>query len=342
MTKDSNSRSEYWQDAMDKRKLVLQFLSHIWVVLIGIAAGIIIGVVSYLGYHAITDQISYQGYSEFYLDFATDEKGDAYQWYNGYTWTGLMSAEPIVSNTMANAQSESIDVARIEADTLAEIKSDIRVLRVTFTDVDENICADLQSATEKSLVALGSTVKEFNSIEVIKTVAPTRVLADDRMLQAIELGAIAGLIISLIIMWFVYILDERIMTLMDLSGLGVPVLGARLKSSDEKLAVFMNKLADGNMNSALSELAGGVVEADGIYHLNLGEISKTLDDQALDQMLEAQAVVLDIPYKAVSKSFVRLVIDSMHTREIPVVGLTITEADNRFYKAYYSFGRVES
>jgi len=329
MMSGTRNKTEYWQDNIDKRKMAIQFVNHIWMVIIGILAGIIIGAVSYLIYHAIADQVSYQGYSEFYLDFATDEKGDAYQWYNGYTWTGLMSAEPIVSNTLAELDGTGVDVTRIEQDTVAEIKSDIRVLRVTFTDSDAELCQKLQTATEKSLVTLGSSVKEFNSIELIKSVAPERVRIDNRMFQAIELGAIAGLIISLIVMWFAYILDDSVMTIADLESLGEPIIGVKMKRNGDAISRLMSSMYQTSIPES-------------VYRLDMSRIGENTDDKLIDEASQAAVVILDIPYRKASKSLCRLVIYSLRDRQVTIAGMCITDADNNFYRAYYSLDKKKN
>lgn len=342
MISENKRKIEFWEEQVDKRKMTLCFISHLWIILVGFVAGVLLGFLSYSLYHLITDKTNYQGYSEFYLDFATDEKGDAYQWYNGYTWTGLMSAEPIVTYTLDALKDTDVDASFIEKSTVAEIKSDIRVLRVTFTDSSEELCGKLQTATENALIKLGDSVKEFNSIALIKTAKPERVYVDDRHIQAMELGGIVGLVIAIFVVWIGYILDDRVRTLSDLTGVGAPALGVVLKKSDDKLSDFFQRLYSDNVSSQLKNLSTGSETAK-IYNFDISKVSEGLDVQAMEVILaeamKSDCIKIDIPYGKISKSFCKLMIDTIRDRGGNILGLCIIDGDNRFYKAYYALNK---
>jgi len=283
--------------------------------------------------------VQYRAYSEFYLDFAADETGEVYQYYNGYTWNDLMTTDLIAAETLSALEGKA-DIAKLEADTLAEIKSDIRVLKVTITDSDATLCADIQAATEKSLVKLGQNAKEFNDISVIKTVTPERIYADNRLLQAIELGAIIGCVISIIFMWFAFILRDCVYTPTDIYGLDTEVLGVSFANGNDKIAAALNALLASNESEAVKKLQEKV-NPDSVYRLNAAEF---LDADKLNTLLDTiknnKAVIVEIPYRKVRKSVLILILDTLKKQDVEVVGCIITEADNRFYKVYYGLNGI--
>lgn len=328
MARGCEKETEYWMSGIDTRKLAIQFCKHIWIVLVGIVAGIVAGIIAYFAYHALADKVVYQAYSQYYLDFAADESGEVYQYYNGYTWNDLMTTDLIAANTLAELSGTDITINTLENDTRAEVLSDIRVLKVTITDNSKEICEQIQKATEKSLVMLGATQKEFNDISVIKSVAPERIYADNRLLQAIELGGIIGLLLSLIFMGFMYILDDRIMVPSDLSNCLLPVLGVNLKNSDEKLAITLNRFC---------EINKGIVGSDE-GNCSLVNIQALIDDteNTLDKIAEA-SVILEIPYGKVHVSALNMCLNTLKIKGVDIKGCVISEGSNSFYRSYLIF-----
>ncbi|MCR5595147.1 MAG: hypothetical protein K6G12_04820 [Lachnospiraceae bacterium] len=303
--RDQCGKDAYWTYRPDTRKMAILFVRNLWKVIIGMAAGAVVCALGYFAYHAIFDGTIYSGYSRFYIDFTIDEDGNAaYDYYNGYTWNDLMTTDLIAGYTLDNVQDKSIDIVKLEEDTRADILSDIRVLKVTFTDSDEAVCADIQQATEKAVVSLGEDAKEFDKISLIKSVAPSRVYTDDRIKQAILLGLLAGLIISLIVMRFKYILDDTIMLPSDIRDMGIKLLGVNLKEEDPELAK--------KLNSLINTESTGAEDKDG-----------------------KEPVTIEIPYKGMTRSALRYELDRYEENGVPVKGAYINGADNAFYKIYY-------
>ena len=318
-------RTTYWSAHTDQRKLALFALRDLWKVIAGIVCGAAAGVLIYFVYHAIADGTVYTAYSQFYLDFAFDEAGEAYDYYNGYTWNDLMTTDPIADLTLQNLGSE-FDVSRLEQDTRADILSDIRVLKVSFTESDERSCTDVQNATEKALMTFGENAKEFTQISVIKSVKPTLQVADNRILQAIILGAIAGFVISLIALWFMYILDDKITVPSDMDGLDIPVRGVKTAASDEKLEARLNAVFSGSESAQDEDMT----------HIDASAYQDP--DAGLEGILSASgSVVIDVPYRRVTRTMLKLMRDRLTASGVDVAGCMITDADASFLRKYYSF-----
>ena len=327
-TVDERQRDRYWRGRVDSRRLMLVMLRNIWKLIPGIIAGGILGAVIWMGYHAIADGTEYRAYSEFYLDFAMMDNGAAYDYYNGYTWNDLMTTDKIAAHTLENLNGKT-DVAGLERITVAEILSDIRVLRVTFTDSDESLCADVQSATEQALVTFGQEAREFEQISVIKTVTPERVIADNRILQAILLGVIIGALVTLAVMNYKYLLDDRIMVPSDISGLDIRLLGIETKDHDEKLESRLNAYMSSGITSGDEDGSPDPVCIDASAYQNT--------DAELPPVTAGKAVVISVPYRRVTRCALALLADRLTDEGYDIAGVKVTDADSRFYRAYYAF-----
>lgn len=343
LTVNDAERDRYWRRPVDTRRQMLVFARNIWKLIPAVVAGGILGALIWMGYHALADGTTYRAYSEFYLDFAMTDNGEAYDYYNGYTWNDLMTTDRIAGHTLENLNGET-DIAGLERATLAEILSDIRVLRVTFTDSDEALCGDIQRATEQALVTFGEEAREFEQISVIKTVTPERMVADDRILQAVMLGAIIGLLIALAVMNFRYLLDDTVMVPSDLSDLGLDLLGITTSDHDEKLESRLNAYltadgvkGDGSPSDGVKG-DGSLSDASaGTDHVYLDASQYQTIDAALPEAGKGASIIISIPYRRVSRSAVALLADRLTAGGHEVAGVRITDADSRFYRAYYAF-----
>ncbi len=209
---------KYGNEGMDIKKLLIFLLRRFYIVALAAAAGALIGGGLYILHNvALAGNREYQAQSKAYLDFAPDETGEAYQYYNGYTWNDLMSTDLILDRTMSYLP-DGYSEEEVVSATLAEIISDVRLLTVTITTPDMERTAQILEATDKALVELGEKEKEFTGIEIIKETEPKLLVADDRLLQAVLVGTVLALAFALIGMALFYVLDDRIYVPMDLRG----------------------------------------------------------------------------------------------------------------------------
>lgn len=334
---ENRTKDIYWKTRMNKRKLALNILSRLWIVIAGAAAGVLLGVLAYEIWHAATDGERYKAYSEYYLDFAIDPTGEAYDYYNAYTWNDLMTTDPIAQKTLtfltADGTFENMfgtpDVRYLEQVTTADVLSDIRVLSVTINENDETKCAMVQSATEKALETFGSEVKEFDKISVIKSVKPERIYADTRTLQAAELGAIIGALIAMAAVWFLIVLDDRIFFPVDLEAFHPAAVGVS----------FSGEASDMNERFELPASVGGVspeemLVTDAGAYADLKNASadpgkKTESDKA------GKKILINVPYGKVRISLLNVLIDRITSEGGDVAAIRITDADPKAYRRMY-------
>ena len=89
------TEKEWMQEGVDLKLTALLYRRKIGLSLICALAGALLGGGLYFLTHVVYGPgREYEAVSKLYLTFAEDDDGDAYQYYNGYTWNDLMGTEP--------------------------------------------------------------------------------------------------------------------------------------------------------------------------------------------------------------------------------------------------------
>ena len=312
----------YADEGMDMKKLVLCFISKIWLVLLAAAAGAVLGGVIYAVSHIVPEaEREYRAMSKVYLDFAADETGDVYQAYNGYTWNDLMATDPILDVTMGYLP-EDYTREEVMAATKAEILSDLRLLTITVTTHDRDRCNAILQAADQSLTERGNTAKEFKQIEVIQTTEAKPVVADSRMVQAVLVGLVAAVVVMLLGLMLYYVLDDRIVVASDLKKvtdlpfIGYAGAGERLGSEYDDNFAYLQK-----QTGTLSILT---VTQD-----------ETITQEKWQELCSSDGVIIVADYGRVHAAFLAYIIEQLQTRQCRLAGTAIGGADEKFLRRYY-------
>ena len=321
----------YADEGMDLKKYMLCLLRRLPLLLCAVAGGALLGLIVYTIVRTVPEsEREYQAFAKVQLDFAADETGEVYQAYNGYTWNDLMATDPIMNLTLGNLSS---DYAReeVEAALRAEILSDIRILTVTVTTNAASRTDEILGAAVQALESYGTQAKEFLQITTIQTTQAKLVVADSRMAQAVLVGALLGLILSLFGISLYYVMDDRILVagdvrkVTDVSFIGYASGMETLKQDYEKNLSYLQK--------KWGEIF--VCEA---------KKEHPFTEEMFQKMREADGVVLSLPFGGVQAAFVSYMIEQLKTQECELRGVAIREADAKFLRRYYgnAFGREKS
>ena len=321
---------KYGNEGMDLKKLCILLLHRFWIVVLAAVIGAGLGAGVYLLHHVVqSSNREYQAQSKVYLDFAPDETGEVYQHYNGYTWNDLMSTNLIIDTTMSYLP-EDYTVEEVSEATLAEILSDVRLLTITITTSDAERTAKILDATDRALVEMGQREQEFIDIEIIKETEPKLLVADNRLVQAVLVGLVIGLVFMFIALALGYVLDDRIYVPGDLKCVTtLPFVGFSFKDVKvEKLVQILQDDLEKNqayLTNKFGELA-------------TLEISKKNDitEQELANTRKADGVLLVIPYGKLDRSSLAYRIEQLSLQECKLAGIIIKDADMRFMKWYYN------
>lgn len=312
----------YADAGMDMKKLILCFIGKIWIVCLAAVMGAAIGGVIYTVSHVVPEsEREYRAMSKVYLDFATDETGEIYQEYNGYTWNDLMATDPILDGTMAHLP-DDYTREEVMAATKAEILSDLRLLTITITTHEQDRCDAILQATGQSLTERGDAAKEFTKIEVIQTTDAMLVAADARTLQAALVGLAIAVILLLLGMMFYYVLDDRILVASDLrqvtdvSFIGYAKAGDRLNGEYESSLAY------------LKEQTGTV----GVLTVKQDD---AITQEQWQELCASDGVVIVVNYGKVHAVYLAYVMEQLKNRGCRLVGVAIGDADEKFLRKYY-------
>lgn len=226
----SRLRLQSWQG----RALWLRLRSRLWILpLLAVLGALLAGGIYYLVTCVFADAREYQEVSKLYIDFAYDETGTVYDYYNGATWTDLLTAEPRLSDAIAEAIPD-ISMEEVKNSVKAEILSDIRLMTVTVTNADRERTERIAKAVNEALQSFGEQAKEFEKITFLSAEGPTLELVSDRTRNAVLLGTVLGLILGAILLWIRVLTGTGIYAPEEAADrFDLPVLGVLTKDEKE-------------------------------------------------------------------------------------------------------------
>ena len=199
---------DYKDRGLDLRRFTLYFQKKIWIILLLVLVGGLIGAISYRMYRTMKMPVEYESVSKLYITFEQDENGDVYQYYNGYTWNELLDTDPIliaIMNHLTGYEEEEVKDA-----TSAEILSDIRLLTVTVKGDSEKMVREIQAAVEEGLADYADQSEELRKIVTIRSDMPKRVYWSDDTTKALIAGAVFLGLVGFLVYCFMYVLDDAV------------------------------------------------------------------------------------------------------------------------------------
>lgn len=318
-----------WRDrGADLKLLLLLLIRRIWIVVLGTALGAIVcGGIYFLCHVVYAPAREYEAVSKLYLTFAAEDDGDAYQYYNGYTWNDLMGTEPILDYAMEQLTDVSdLTEEDVKKAVTADILSDIRVLTVTVRTHDQALTERIIRAEEAALLHFAETMVEFDKIEVIDHGVSTLVVVESQTKRAVLLGAALGFFLTLFGMWLYMILDDAVYVPAQLEErFGYPVLGVELRRDRE----WRRQELERNVSYRAGENPA---------YLDMRRTdSDTLPDY--EALRGSTGVILQIPYGQRIGTLVESRIRDLAIQECKLAGFMIVDGDDRLYHAYYACGR---
>lgn len=315
----------YAEEGMDIKKYMICLWRRLPLVFaVGAAAALLFGVLYTLSRTVPEGEREYQAFAKVYLDFAADERGEAYEAYNGYTWNDMIAADPIMDLTLSYLSNLSTYYSReeVQAAVRAEILSDIRLLTVTVTTNRKERTETILWAVVQALSEYGKQAKEFVEISAIQETDAKLVVADNRLLQAVLLGLVSGVLFALLGVMLRGIFEARILVPGDLK-----------KVTD---AIFVG-YADGPGS------LGGDYEKNLAYlRKKAGDITvceaspdRPFSEEDFRNLRETAGVVLAVPFERANAVWVSYVIDQLAAQDCVLAGVAIRDCDTGFLRKYY-------
>lgn len=318
---------------MDLKRLGLLGLRKIWIVLLAALTGALAGCACYLIVHVVyAPAREYEAVGKLYIDFAEKSTGEAYQYYNGYTWDDLMKTDPILKYTMTLLP-ESYQENAVRDAVTAEILTDIRLLTITVRTHDPLQTKEILDATEQSLVHFATTIRELEQITVYRTTEPEAVIFNLQTGRVAAVCAVLCALVALLVLFLYYAMDDAIYLPEDIcQRYGLPVLGV-LGWQEEELRTNLDyryqnkKVALFVMEETTEKLPN--VEAE------IEIVSLADGTQVYEKLRRFEKVLIQVPCGRKNGKQLGLLLEQLKIQNCPADAVILSDADEKLLNQYY-------
>lgn len=314
-------KKTYMEQGMDLKRLFLVLGKKIWLVLLGAVMGAVLGGLTYKVVTNIIDgEPEYRASADYYITFFED----GVNYYNAYTWNGILKDDPIVDYAMTLLP-EEITKDMVKKAVSGEMLSDYRILTVHVNAGTPEIANAIAKAYQKSLWNFGQKMEHLNTVELWSQEEAVVFEKNTKTPNAAFLGALIATIFVIFCLLFYYFLEDAVYVEKDGEArFRLPVYGLLTKENDE----IQKKMFGDNLDYAFGE--------EEVETWN-GENIPAAEDYA--RLREAKNLLVNIPWGRNNGRQVERVLSQLKLQGCEVKGLMITDAEDWFIKAYYAIER---
>lgn len=318
-----DGKKTYMEQSMDLKRMFLVLGKKIWLVLLGAIVGAALGAVTYKVVTNIIDgEPEYRASADYYITFFDD--GPDY--YNAYTWDGILRDDPIVDYALTLLP-EEITKDMVKAAVSGEMLGDYRILTVHVNAATPELANTIAKAYQESLWHFGQEIELLNAVELWSQEDAVVFVKNNKTGNAAFLGALITVVLVIFCLLFYYLLEDAVYVEKDGEiRFGLPVYGLLTKGNDE----VQKRMFGDNMKYAFGE---GEVETWN------GEMIPSEADYAC--LRETENLLVNIPWGRNNGRQVERVLRQLKLQGCEVKGLMITEAEDWFVKAYYTIERAK-
>lgn len=329
---------EYSREPVDYRLLWLRFLRKIRMIVVAVLAGVVLVGMCHLFVKTVArGGRTYQAESIFYIDFAEDNRGEEYDYYNYFTWGEVIHTDFFMDYVYEKMSGE-LSVEEIASCISATVDSDVRYLYVRCNTHSPELSVKLASIMEEAVPKFADIRKEIRSIEIAKTADNTKDSSNIRLGNACFLGGCFGLGLSTLLILIALIIDPAIY---------IPSAVEKRYHITCLGAAFMPEFAP-NWKYILSDAAKiAKVFADEDFQDEEygipGDAERTIINcrnpvehpEELDRIRECEKVLLVLKAGCKNnKAFERL-IEQLGRQNIKITAVVLADADEKLLSAYY-------
>lgn len=318
--------NEFWKEGMDGKRFALCVKSKLWIILAAALAGALFAGGIYLLARFFTmGPPRYR--AEVFFSIGYDIKIDDEQLkefineYNAYTWGDMMKSDPVILPVMEAVPEVSRE--EIEASVGTDIASDPEFLTASFTTGDADLSNRIAAAYIGSMAGFAKTMqgRGLTGIEAWKTIPATEVVPENKVLYAMELGAVLGFLVGALWLAGRYVLDDSVLLASDFEKrYPYPVYGYRTVKPD----VRWEKPLDANLTRLAQKGA--------FREVPLAQAASA--DVDYDMLREAPVILL-VEWGTPCMRYLGHVMENLKLQDVEIRGVVITETDNRFLRSYY-------
>lgn len=351
---------EYLTEELNRKSLFLRMWKKCLLLPVFVLLGAALAFLLYTVAAKTADAEEYLSVSKLYIDFAKDGEGNEADYYNGATWTDLLTAHPdIFGEIEKQLTAHGLTEADVPGETFydyvrgyvkAEILSDVRLMTLTVRGPHRDVVQETGDAISAALVAFGDTAKEFEAISLLSSVTEGPVLLQDRSRNAILLGAFLGLMAGAFFLWLLVVLDDSVYIPEDAERkYGLPVLGITLRDekreTEEVLPQTLVREMEENLNYLFVRTEGkaavispeGPAKAERLLRMLPAQSERFFAADAADYetLRAAGRVILAVPYGKKNAALIDHLMSQLEKQGAPVRALFIQDADGGFLSRYY-------
>lgn len=208
------SKVDFYTRAIDLKRIWRQFIKRFWIIILATVLGALLGFVTYKVYSNVkSGNTVYRIRNDYYITFNHKDFPNGVDYYNAYTWDGILRDDPIVNEAMKTAP--SITKQQILDSVTGEILGDYRILTVVVTGTDQELVQTISDSYKTALPHFADIIDMISSID-LWTDADIEVYdAYTREPNAAFLGGFIALLISLFAVIMYGIFDDAIYTERD-------------------------------------------------------------------------------------------------------------------------------
>lgn len=318
---------------MDLKRLGLLGLRKIWIVFLAALTGALVGCACYLVVHVVyAPAREYEAVGKLYIDFAEKSTGEAYQYYNGYTWDDLMKTDPILKYTMTLLP-ESYQEAEVREAVTADILTDIRLLTITVRTHDPEQTREILDATEQSLVHFATTIRELEQITVYRTTEPEAVIFDLQTGRVAAVCAALCALVAFLVLFLYYAMDDAIYLPEDIcQRYGLPVLGV-LGWREEELQTNMNyRYSQDKVGLLLLE---ETTESVPEVAVPVETVRFSAEAEQYGKLRSFDKVVIQVPCGRKNGKQLQHVLEQLKLQDCPADAVILCNGDRKLLQQYY-------
>lgn len=320
-------RKTYMEQGIDLKRLVLVLGKKIWLVLAAVVVGAVLGGITYKVVTNITNgEPEFRASADYYISFL----GSGPDYYNAYTWDGILRDDPIVDYAL-NLLPEEITKDMVKAAVSGEMLGDYRILTVHVNAETKEKADLIATAYQEALWNFGQEMELLDKVEVWSQEEAVPFEKNTKTLNAAFLGALIALILVIFGLLFYYVLEDAVYVERDAEErFGLPVYGLLTKGNDE---LQQQMFADNMAYVFGSDKKIG----DNETLIWSGEQIPAMKD--FEQLRTEERLLVDIPWGRNNCRQIERVLRQLEIQNVKVNGFVITGADDKFVKAYYMIER---
>lgn len=201
----------YKNEALDSKLCLLRFTKHIWIPVIATLIGAILCCGIYILTHKVLGPArEYRIEDEYYIDYAKDENGQEYVYFNQMTWSSLADTDYFLDAILTGV-SQKVERAEVEEYIDATLLSDTRIVTTSVTTPSVELTEEIRGLYQEAFLNFGGEYKEIESVSLIKNGDKAKLVAiDDRSVRVAVMGGVLGLVISLFCMYLYVVADDSV------------------------------------------------------------------------------------------------------------------------------------